>query len=497
MSFELGGKIEFPVKFGDYELVSKLGQGGMGNVYKARDLSFNREVAIKILSKPGMDEEATTRFEGEANAMKALDHQNIIPVYNYGVIDGKQYIAMKFIEGQTLSDILKEKGKLDFFVAIKYAKQIARGLRYIHKRQIIHRDIKPSNIIITPEDRAYLSDFGISYMKDSERLTTTGMAMGTPEYMSPEQCQGASLNNQSDIYSLGVIIYEMIAGDPPFSGSKALAIAYNHVHKEPEKITHKRRFVPDKLVDIIESCLAKNREKRYSNLSALLNDLDNVDFNLITKATSSFRKKNEQKELDGDLNFSTAPMEKEKPTVSLSYAQLLWILLFLIAVLFSFRLMVQEGNSLKQIANVKVEGKYFSDKKLGNLIPENMMDNKLHTAWAVEESYVNADNQLVFTFPDSNVLFSIGLAVGYQEASTEKWKDKFQLFSKPKEIVVRGDNGQTRRLVINNVRGVQYFSFRPFESKRLIVDIKSIFKTESSSPVAISEFKFYGIPVKY
>jgi serine/threonine protein kinase len=228
----------FPRPFNtDYELLGVLGKGGMGSVYKARQVKLNRLVALKVLHIEGDSEEekeAEKRFYSEAQAMKELNHQNLATVYDFGKQDDKIFIAMTFVEGEALSDIIKREKNLPVKNAMYIAWQIARGLEYAHERGIIHRDIKPSNIMIMKNNAVCIIDFGISITTDSQRLTNPGMTMGTPEYMSPEQCQNRNVTLQSDIYSFGIVFYEMLSGDPPFVGGASLSILNRHLHERPK-----------------------------------------------------------------------------------------------------------------------------------------------------------------------------------------------------------------------------------------------------------------------
>ncbi|MBR2469768.1 MAG: serine/threonine protein kinase, partial [Fibrobacter sp.] len=190
----------FPRPFNEnYDLIDTLGRGGMGYVYKALDKRLGREVALKVLDSSS-DEEAIQRFYLEAQAMKELDHMNIVQIFDFGKQANQLFIAMTYVKGVALSDILQKQSKLPFSSIEVIIKQIARGLLYAHNRGIVHRDVKPSNIMITHDNRVYIMDFGISYIQEMEkqRLTRTGMTMGTPEYMSPEQCHGEEVTLQSD-----------------------------------------------------------------------------------------------------------------------------------------------------------------------------------------------------------------------------------------------------------------------------------------------------------
>ncbi len=263
--------------FGGYTMLEHLGKGGMGDVYRANQDGLNRIVAIKILpSLLARSPEFSERFFTEAYAISRLQHQNIVTIYDYGDVDGQKFIAMQYVQGTTLSRIIKDSKPLDFERIIGVTKQICRGLKYAHQNEIVHRDIKSGNIMIEPGDKVYISDFGIAKVIDAPSITTTGMAMGTPEYMSPEQCEGGVVDGQSDIYGLGIIIYEMVTGRPPFLADTPLAVAYKQVHDIAPLLSKKRANVPRRLELIAAKCLKKNKADRYLSADALLQDLDSA-----------------------------------------------------------------------------------------------------------------------------------------------------------------------------------------------------------------------------
>ncbi len=267
-----------PETLGNYQIVSRLGQGGMGDIYKAIQKPLNRVVALKVLSPYlSRNEEFPARFEIEAKAISLLQHQNIVSIYEYGEEYGLKFFAMQFIEGQDLGARITSKKTLPLLDIVDYSKQICRGLRYAHGQNVIHRDIKPQNVLIDKEGVCRLSDFGIAKIFQAKDITITGMAVGTPEYMSPEQAEGNDLDVQTDIYSLGIVIYEMLTKRPPFTGSNPVAIAYKQVHEYPVPPSARRRDTPKRLELIVLKCLKKNRKDRYRSVEALLDDLDTVD----------------------------------------------------------------------------------------------------------------------------------------------------------------------------------------------------------------------------
>lgn len=267
-----------PEMIGNYEIVGSIGKGGMGDIYKAVQKSLNRTVALKVLSpQMGRSDEFSKRFEIEARAISMLQHQNIVNIYEFGEEDGLKYFAMQFVDGEDLGKRLLRKRPLALSEIIDYSKQICRALRYAHSKNIIHRDIKPQNVLIDKNNICRLSDFGIAKIYAETNITMTGMAVGTPEYMSPEQAEGDDLDVQTDIYSLGIVIYEMLTKNPPFTGRNPVAIAYKQVHELPIPPSALRKDTPKRLELIVLKALKKNRQERYKTIEDMLDNLDTVD----------------------------------------------------------------------------------------------------------------------------------------------------------------------------------------------------------------------------
>lgn len=266
-----------PTHIGRYLLEAEIGRGGAGSVWRARDPLLQREVAIKLLTgpMPGEDRDDTQRFLAEARAVARLVHQNIVVLYDYGAENGRHWLAMQHVQGCSLSKLVTKEGPLSPSRTVEIARQILRALRYAHGQHLLHRDVKSSNILLDePTGMALLGDFGIALLADGERLTTEGVALGTPEYMSPEQCQGIELDERSDIYSLGVVLYECLAGKPPFLAEAPLAIAYKHVHENPPPI--QRTDLPPAMMGVLRKALAKRKEDRFPSAEAMLEALDQV-----------------------------------------------------------------------------------------------------------------------------------------------------------------------------------------------------------------------------
>jgi beta-lactam-binding protein with PASTA domain/tRNA A-37 threonylcarbamoyl transferase component Bud32 len=258
---------------GRYRVLEKIGTGGMAEVYLAYDTVLDRKVAVKVMHpKYAADESFVTRFRREAQAAANLNHPNIVSVYDWGEEGGTYFIVMEHIVGDTLKALIKKRGALDITTAVDIAKQIARALAFAHKNGVVHRDIKPHNIIITHDGLAKVTDFGIARDKSSS-LTDTGTVMGSVHYISPEQAQGLPATELSDIYSLGVMLYEMVTGNVPFEGDSAVSIALKHANEQPAPPSALNPRVSPELEAIILKAMAKDPFERYQTADEMLADL--------------------------------------------------------------------------------------------------------------------------------------------------------------------------------------------------------------------------------
>jgi len=261
---------------GRYEIVSELGRGAMGVVYKATDPVLGRPVAIKTinmaLERDGI-ENYEARFYQEARAAGGLNHPNIVTIYDVGKIGDIAYMAMEFVEGVELRSLLSGGRPLPVAQAISITAQVAEGLTYAHERGIVHRDIKPPNIMVTPGGSVKIADFGIARMRASESLTQTGMMLGSPKYMSPEHVLGKRADQRGDIFSLGIILYEMLTGAAPFGGENVTALMYQIVNLAPPAPSVRNPEVPELLDYVVAKMLAKLLEERYQSAAELASDL--------------------------------------------------------------------------------------------------------------------------------------------------------------------------------------------------------------------------------
>ncbi len=260
-----------------YEIGKRIGRGGMAEIFQARDVLLDRPVAIKVLFPEfATDPAFVERFRREAQAAANLNHPNIVGVYDWGKVNNTYYIAMEYVNGRTLADILKQSGTLTPMQVCDVMSEVASALISAHQNGVIHRDIKPGNILVSTTGQVKVADFGIARALGSgveQGLTQTGAVMGTATYFSPEQAQGASTDQRSDIYSLGVVMYEMLSGSAPFTGENAVAIAYKQVHEQAMPLNQRVATVPPEVAAIVAKCMQKSPDDRYSSADQVRDEL--------------------------------------------------------------------------------------------------------------------------------------------------------------------------------------------------------------------------------
>ncbi len=262
---------------GRYDVVEKIGAGGMASVFKAKDTLLNRFVAIKILRENFEDDkQVVTNFIKEAQASASLSHNNVVSVYDVGEEDGTNYMVMELVDGVTLKTYIKETGALPWQEACDYAIQIAQGMGEAHAQNIIHRDIKPQNVIMTADKTLKVTDFGIARAIAADTTIVGGTALGSVHYISPEQARGGFTDARSDIYSLGVVLYEMLAGKVPFDGETPVSVALMHLEKEPVNVKCVNMDIPTDLAYVVMKAISKEQGARYQNVNEMLDDLHAV-----------------------------------------------------------------------------------------------------------------------------------------------------------------------------------------------------------------------------
>ena len=288
-----------------YEILRKIGDGGMAFVYQASDKLLNRIVAVKVLRPEFVDDqEFLVKFKREAEAVASLSHPNIVNVYDVGE-DGKvHYIVMEYVDGQNLKEIIQDEGSLEEYTALDIAKQIARALSAAHRNGIIHRDIKPHNILISKDGRQVkVADFGIAKAVSSSTMTNMGSVIGSVHYISPEQAKGKHLTSNADLYSLGIVLYEMIIGRVPFSGDSPISIALKHINEDIAFTDQDKINIPNSVRTIISKLTQKEPANRYQTAEELIEDIEFVERNIDLPYIKDYN------------NFATTDVDRRDPEV--------------------------------------------------------------------------------------------------------------------------------------------------------------------------------------
>ena len=257
-----------------YQIIKTLGEGGMANVYLAHDTILDRNVAVKVLRGDlATDEKFVRRFQREALSASSLSHPNIVEMYDVGEDDGQYYIVMEFVDGKTLKQVLKQRGHLSVTEVIDIMSQLTDGMAHAHDAYIIHRDIKPQNIMILSNGMIKITDFGVATALNSTQLTQTNSVMGTVHYLPPEQAQGKGSTIRSDIYSMGIMMYELLSGLVPYKGDNAVEIALKHLKEPLPSIRKVSSSIPQSIENVIIRATAKNPKNRYADAREMYEDL--------------------------------------------------------------------------------------------------------------------------------------------------------------------------------------------------------------------------------
>ncbi|MDD2375722.1 MAG: protein kinase, partial [Eubacteriales bacterium] len=261
---------------GRYVILKPLGHGGMAHVYLAEDRETGGQVAVKVMKDDLTDDpEFIKRFDTEARSASSLDHPNIVKILGYGQDQDLRYIVQEYVEGNTLKELIQQRGSLDWQLAVPLAIQIGLALEHAHKRGVVHRDIKPQNILITSDLIAKVTDFGIARATNANTITlTSGVAFGSVHYFSPEQARGGIVSEKSDIYSLGILLFEMLTGKLPFDGETSVAVAIKHLQELPPPPSSYQAELPPALDQIVLKCIQKSPESRYQDARELVDELD-------------------------------------------------------------------------------------------------------------------------------------------------------------------------------------------------------------------------------
>lgn len=364
---------------GRYEILEKIGGGGMALVYKAKCRLLNRYVAVKILrSEFTGDEEFVKKFKRESQAAASLSHPNIVSIYDVGMEDDIYYIVMEYIKGQTLKELIKSKGALGIEYATNISLQIASALEHAHANHIVHRDIKSHNIMIREDGTVKVTDFGIARAVSSSTITNTGNIIGSVHYFSPEQARGGYTDEKSDIYSLGVVMYELVTGRIPFEGETPISVALKHIQEEPERPRSINNKIPKSLEDIIMKAMEKDVNQRYNNVSEIIDDLKqslimpNGDFvkkNKVldenTKVIEPIKYVDVKEKLEAEKNKEKKKNEETKKSNSSKKVTIIAILsgLFLALLIFGGYMFVNSLFNVKVVKVPKIIGKSEEDAR--------------------------------------------------------------------------------------------------------------------------------------
>jgi eukaryotic-like serine/threonine-protein kinase len=260
---------------GRFEIVELIGKGGMSSVFKAHDRLLDRSVAIKVLHPQFTeDEEYVERFRREARSVAQLSHPNIVTVIDRGEDSGRQYIVFEYVQGENLKQLLERTGPMSAYEALGMALQMARALSFAHGRGLIHRDVKPQNVLLNAEGQAKMTDFGIARSVDVQGVTITGTVLGTSEYIAPEQARGQQVDAQTDVYSLGVVLYELLTGSVPYDGDNFVTVALRHVNEPVPSLLEQRPDAPPRLALAVERAMAKSPDERYESMDELVEELE-------------------------------------------------------------------------------------------------------------------------------------------------------------------------------------------------------------------------------
>lgn len=342
----------------------------MGLVLKARDISLDIEVAIKVLVDSRFSSSAShlQRFQREAQAAGALGHENIVRVYDFGITEKNiPYLVMEFVEGEQLDKFIKKNKTLDWFETVSIVRQIAKGMAHAHSKSVVHRDLKPANILITNQGTKdpliKIVDFGIAKasttIEELQFITQTGEILGTPAYMSPEQIKGEEVEKQSDVYSLGCIFFECLAGRAPFRGSTTLETFELHLSKKTPDLTDYNSSIPDKLVKLVERMLEKSKEKRVKTMDEVVERLDEIvhSYNETIVGTES-----EVKEQPSELHSVTAQFAPEKNQGSeFKLIAVIFVLLLVLATGYGYYTFTMESESASTKTSTEYEKKAYDD----------------------------------------------------------------------------------------------------------------------------------------
>ena len=378
-----------------YRLEEKIGSGGMSSVYRAFDPTLERWVAIKLMHRDiSNDPDQLERFRREARAVAQLNHPHVVTVIDAGEDDGAPYIVFEYVEGETLKERIRRLGRLPVSEAVAYAIEIGRALESAHANRLVHRDVKPQNVLIDADGRAKVTDFGIARSLEAQGLTATGRVLGTTDYVSPEQALGHEVTGQSDIYSLGIVLYEMLTGETPFKADTQVAVAMKHVRDPLPDVQRRRPEISAALASVVERSTAKETQNRYPSVSQMVHDLEEV---LAIEAARSGQATGEATTVLQSLSGDTAdfvPARLRRPRRALALTLLVLGLLAATGLLLATRTEKGTGGTVvkkpAELSEVRLAGSAASDydpegdNKESDDATRNAIDGNPTTNWNTE-----------------------------------------------------------------------------------------------------------------
>jgi serine/threonine-protein kinase len=378
-----------------YRLDEKIGSGGMSSVYRAFDPTLERWVAIKLMHRDiSQDPDQLERFRRVARAVARLNHPHVVTVIDAGEDDGAPYIVFEYVDGETLKDRIRRLGRLPVAEAVAYAIEIGRALEAAHASKLVHRDVKPQNVLIDPDGRAKVTDFGIARSLEAQGLTATGRVLGTTDYVSPEQALGHEVTGQSDIYSLGIVLYEMLTGETPFKADTQVAVAMKHVREPLPDVQRRRPEISASLAAVVERATAKETQNRYQDVSEMVHDLEEV---LAIEAARTGQTTGEATTVLQSLSGDTAdfaPIRLRRPRRVLAFTLLVLALLAATAVFLATRTekgtggpVVKKPRGLSEVRLARNAASDYDPEGDNRESPDaarNAIDGNLGTNWNTE-----------------------------------------------------------------------------------------------------------------
>jgi serine/threonine protein kinase/Tfp pilus assembly protein PilF len=460
---------------GRYQVIEELGHGGMGRVYKVQDTDIKEKVALKLLRPEiTLDKEAVERFSNELKLARKISHRNVCRMFDLGRAEGTTFITMEFVPGEDLKSFIHRSKHLSIGTAISIAKQVCEGLEEAHRLGVVHRDLKPGNIMIDKDGDAKIMDFGIARSLSGKGITGAGVLIGTPEYMSPEQVEGKDIDQRSDLYSLGVILYEMVTGRLPFAGDTPLSVAHKHKYEAPEDPKKLNPNIPAGLSGLILKCLEKDKSKRYQNAADVRSELENIEKGIPTTQ----RVIPEQK-----------PITSREITVKLSLKKLIapvLMLTFIVLVVVAYWLFVPKKHALSTPAQKRsiavLPFADLSQAKDYEYLCDGISDTLINALTKIDGLWVPARTSAFFFKGKTQDIREIGQKLGVDnvlEGSVQVAGDNLRVTARISNV----KDGRQVWSEIYNQKMADIFTIQDGIAQAIVVALKIKLLDEKGAPV--------------